>query len=498
MSQRIWRFHFVGKLVLFAALLWVCLSIPAHTQSPPTRPVVVVPGILGSKLCNGQSVVWGGAASLGNFSRLDLAGPDHEPLTPCGLLDKISILGPFWKIDAYEGLIATLKRLGYRERETLFVFTYDWRRSNIESAQALSGFIAEIGAPKVDIIAHSMGGLVSLIYLHNYLGVHHINKIVFLGTPFLGSMNAFATLSDGWGGAQNMIAGGIDAIRMTALSLPAIYELLPRYKDCCRIGTQNNYVPVDPFDPNSWRQNGWLPVEYSTGSRAAYFNARLARAREVRDIMAKPFPTSVGSVKVVGDAFGTNLYLLMPQSDPSWKKWKFVKARGDETVPAWSAANNTISLEGTIPSFSVHATIFNDHTVQNILERELMDLMIPRETRLRALPTVSGDLKGFDFIDISLEPNTVPVGDKAKLFVSIQWGAPIKRGEFSPHATLKGPRSDMEFRFVETTAADDLAANKLTFAGEADAPGEPGQWRIIFDFGLFDGDYTTVLTTFSR
>ena len=165
--------------------------------------------------------------------------------------------------------------------------------------------------------------------------------------------------------------------------------------------------------------------------------------------------------------------------------------RTDEEIARFCAEHGVTDSDLLIAQILVR-------TVQSILQRELMDLMIPRETRLRALPTVSGGLKGFDFIDISLEPNTVQVGDEAKLLVSIQWGTPITRGEFIPRATLKGPSSDMEFRFVETTTADDLAANKLTFAGEADAPQEPGQWRIIFDFGLFDGDYTTVLTTFSR
>src|SRR5262249_47775238 len=174
------------------------------------------------KLCNGPELVWGGASSLANFHRLNLVKPNPEPLKPCGLLDKISVLGPFWKIEAYGGLIETLKGLGYEEGLTLFIFTYDWRQSNIDSARLLSELISSINAPTVDIVAHSMGGLVSTIYLHNFDGIKRVNKIIFLGTPFLGSMNAFATLSDGWGSFQNMIAGAIDTIRNTAFSLPAI------------------------------------------------------------------------------------------------------------------------------------------------------------------------------------------------------------------------------------------------------------------------------------
>jgi pimeloyl-ACP methyl ester carboxylesterase len=417
-------------------------------------------------------------------------------LKPCGLLDKISVLGPFWKIEAYGGLIETLKGLGYEEGLTLFIFTYDWRQSNIDSARLLSELISSINAPTVDIVAHSMGGLVSTIYLHNFDGIKRVNKIIFLGTPFLGSMNAFATLSDGWGSFQNMIAGGIDTIRNTAFSLPAIYELLPNYENCCRIGTRTDYTPVDPTDPAVWRQYGWLPADYDSGDRANYFNDRLVRAKQVHEIMRRPFPSTINTVRVVSDAFATNLYLVVPRSSPSWKNWTFVKARGDETVPAWSAANNISSLEGTTPSFNVHATIFNDHTIKSVLERELLDMMMPRVARVRALPTTSDTLKPFDFIEISLEPNVVPIGQSTNIRLAINWTSPIRRGEYNAHAVLIGPGTDTSIPFTEITTDEDISRNVLVFEGEVNAPSEPGVWRIKFDFGDFDGDYVAALATY--
>jgi hypothetical protein len=99
-------------------------------------------------------------------------------------------------------------------------------------------------------------------------------------------------------------------------------------------------VPVDPMNPKAWRQYGWLPPEYASGSRSGYFDTQLARAKQVQELLAKPIPTDVATVKVVGDAFGTDLYLVADKADPSWKTWSFVTARGDETVPAWSAAND--------------------------------------------------------------------------------------------------------------------------------------------------------------
>jgi pimeloyl-ACP methyl ester carboxylesterase len=480
------------SVIVAWGLILILLIPPNHGQSAPLRPVVVVPGILGSKLCHGQEVVWGGGSSLKNFGRLDLVAVNPEPLQPCGLLEQVAILGPFWKIDAYSGLLTTLKQLGYIEGQNLFVFTYDWRQSNLETAEILKKFIEEINAPKVDIIAHSMGGVVSVVYLQNHGGADRVNKIVFLGTPFLGSMNAFSLLSEGWGGVQNILAGGIETIRNTALSFPALYDLFPRYENCCRVGTQ----AVDPVDPNNWRRYNWLPRSYDRGSRAKYFDDQLTKTKTLREVMRKRLPTNVGAIKVVGDVFGTNLYLHACSSDPSWERWQFTKARGDETVPAWSAANNPESLSDTIPSFSVHGTIFNDRTVQSIIERELLEVSMPKRIRLRGLPTKSDPARPFNYIDISVEPNTLPTGARAKLSMTVHWAIATDKGEYEPRALLKGPTQDTTIGFVESTSADDLAENMAKFVGEFDAPTEPGTWRIVFDFGDFDADYLGVLTTF--
>ena len=302
----------VVLLAALAGLLQLLASSETKAQPSPARPIVVVPGILGTKLCHGRNVVWGGISSLSNFGRLDTDQPTAETLVPCGLLDKISVLGPFWKIDAYQGLIDTLKRMGYREGETLFVFTYDWRRSNLETAHALGAFINTIPAPKVDVVAHSMGGLLLTIYLQQQGGTQRVNKTVFLGTPFMGSMNAFAGCPKAGAALKTRLPGEFAQSGGPLSRLLPSTSYYPGYSSCCGFGTRDNYTAVDPFDPLSWRKLGWLPPEYDTGPRAPLFDARLAGAKKVRDIMARPFPAEVGSVKIVGDAFGTNLYLLTP------------------------------------------------------------------------------------------------------------------------------------------------------------------------------------------
>lgn len=122
-------------------------------------PVVVIPGILGSM---------------------------KNPFTGKWELDPI--------LGVYHGLVDGLKAAGYEEGQTLFPFPYDWRRDNRETAADLGQKIDEIlricGCQKVDVVAHSMGGLVTRWYIQN-IRSDTIDQIIFLGTPHLGAPKAY-------------------------------------------------------------------------------------------------------------------------------------------------------------------------------------------------------------------------------------------------------------------------------------------------------------------
>jgi hypothetical protein len=67
----------------------------------PTHPVVLIPGILGSKLCSSSgAVLWGASAreSLSNFHLLDLTDKASGTVTACGIVDRIQVLGPLYSI----------------------------------------------------------------------------------------------------------------------------------------------------------------------------------------------------------------------------------------------------------------------------------------------------------------------------------------------------------------------------------------------------------------
>jgi pimeloyl-ACP methyl ester carboxylesterase len=78
---------------------------------------------------------------------------------------------------------------------------------------------------KFDIIAHSMGGLVTRIYMDKFPSAKSLQQVIYLGTPFLGSMNTFGTIKEGWGWPFTNLAGGQALVTRVALSFPAMLEM---------------------------------------------------------------------------------------------------------------------------------------------------------------------------------------------------------------------------------------------------------------------------------
>ena len=138
------------------------LGIPEEPEEPD--PVIVIPGILGSWEKDGELQI--------------------DPI-----------------FHTYDDLINTFVLNGFVEGETIFPLAYEWRLSNELTAVQLRNKISEIQAicecDKVDIIAHSMGGLVARQYIQSGLYGDDVDQLIFLGTPHLGSAKSYLTWEGG-------------------------------------------------------------------------------------------------------------------------------------------------------------------------------------------------------------------------------------------------------------------------------------------------------------
>jgi triacylglycerol lipase len=120
-----------------------------------------------------------------------------------------------------------------------------------EIANAVRSLRESSGAPKIDVVAHSMGGLAVRAYLRG-AGANTVRRVAFLGTPHRGTYSAYLAFGDG---RDEMIPGsdfltslnagapvpeGVEAMTVRtpidALVLPiesAILDGVPNHQVCC-------------------------------------------------------------------------------------------------------------------------------------------------------------------------------------------------------------------------------------------------------------------------
>jgi pimeloyl-ACP methyl ester carboxylesterase len=110
-----------------------------------------------------------------------------------------------WQIDpvfhTYDNLYEEFIGNGFVPDEDVFTFPYEWRNSNVENAKLLRDKINEIkqatGYPKVDIVAHSMGGLLAREYVESDYYQNDVEQLIALGTPQNGAPESYLSIEGG-------------------------------------------------------------------------------------------------------------------------------------------------------------------------------------------------------------------------------------------------------------------------------------------------------------
>lgn len=232
----------------------------------PAYPTIVVPGITASYLTDTYPLppetVW--SVMTKEYERAALHPDDlrYEAQEPAAV-----VAGQLFEV-AYKELIEELRH-NLRTREDqpvpVFPFAYDWRQPLERTEALLAAFIDEVIArtkllrhyaaagygedPKVNLVGHSMGGLVIAGYLERTGKKHRVHKVATLATPFQGSFEAVIKVTTGTAnlGEKAPSSREREAARIT----PALYQLLPSF---------SNGLILDPrlpqtslFDPALWQ-----------------------------------------------------------------------------------------------------------------------------------------------------------------------------------------------------------------------------------------------------
>ena len=253
-----------------------------------------------------------------------------------------------WKLDpilrTYDNLWQAMKNAGYIEGETLFAFPYEWRQDNTLTAFQLKQKIDEVksicNCSKVDIVGHSMGGLVARTYAESNYYDGDIDQLVFLGTPHKGSPKSYYTWEAGEGfdaplekivklyfSQEARTMGYSSLFEYIQNNIVSVEQLLPDYAYLQNLGETSFRV----YDKNSYPNN----YPYNT------FLENLNLADKINQFAG----SGIRIMNFIGDTGNNTINAIrLSSGEQYWPMWKHgyaeesIRLTGDGTVPEISSS----------------------------------------------------------------------------------------------------------------------------------------------------------------
>lgn len=340
-------------------------------------PIVIIPGIMGSNLYisnteySWKTKAWPpggnilqtayGLVGLGDIMKnWDLFTRPYENQNDSGVTRE------YGAQDTYKSLVDGLcAKFGncdknskdYRE---IYFFSYDFRQSNAKTAQELAKFINNKGFKKVDIVAHSMGGLVASNYMKSEENRSKVGKLITCGTPYEGAPKLINCILN-WDVLGNKYEGGLgNAIADDFLGLAGLTkDVKSSFTSTAELCPTKNY-----FDLYEW-------YRYSHSTHTGFLGLKTTRYYDVigydtyKDICSNIFGSKYADAVKVQNDLNVNGYNLLTTLDNTY----FVVGINQMTIGSlWFNDGDSLnSLEcddlayeykgdGTVPYYSATIT----------------------------------------------------------------------------------------------------------------------------------------------
>jgi pimeloyl-ACP methyl ester carboxylesterase len=296
------------------------------------NPVILIHGIFGARLRtkDDNKEIWPGPLTKFLFGNLDSLALeiDAESLRPVeGDSEAYGLFGKFAGRDYYDQIWSALEEAGgyafgqpgqpnATNAQQFYVFIYDWRQDLVQTAAKLNRFINQIRRDyqdpdlKVDIVAHSMGALLTRYYLRygsedvlgadtfrpNHVGAAKTRKVILLGAPNMGSISGLQLFMKGQKGQKFGLARLYPEILAT---MPSTYQLLPHPDRDWMITIDGKKWDRDLYAVQTWRDFQWsifdpkarkrITKRFSSPAQANRYLAVLERYFERNLVRTKAF-----------------------------------------------------------------------------------------------------------------------------------------------------------------------------------------------------------------
>jgi len=259
--HEVWtRLALVAILIAIATLA----ACTAPTPYQPREPVIIVPGI---------------GACLGSQSGIDW--------------------WPGWiLVGPYRAIRQALEGAGYSEDVDLFVACYDWRGPLDQAAERhlvpiIDQALERSGHDKVNIVAHSLGGLLSRAYVQSDIYRDDVNRLVIAGSPSYGATQPYYI----WEGGVNITDYPEHALIEFLIQVRMWMENRSRIEIIRSIRSLQELLPtfLYLFDATSGDD---IPLDDLTPLGRNQFLTRLNQPEEIEKLLGRARVTTIAGREV--------------------------------------------------------------------------------------------------------------------------------------------------------------------------------------------------------